>query len=88
MRSKQLYLLRLLLCLSDFIANNIPFLVVNLITPLQLHDSNKWFTFSALLVFNASWLLFSGLFSLYTKDTLSVTEKMLRFTFRTLLAHT
>ncbi|MDQ2753560.1 MAG: undecaprenyl-phosphate glucose phosphotransferase, partial [Bacteroidota bacterium] len=54
----------------------------------QLHDSNKWFTFSALLVFNASWLLFSSLFSLYTKDTLSVTEKMLRFTFRTLLAHT
>lgn len=87
MGSKQLYLLRLSLSLSDFIANNIPFFIANLLTPLQLHYTSSWFTFIALLIFNASWILFSSLFSLYTKDTLSVTEKTLRFTWRTLLAH-
>ncbi len=87
MGSKQFYLLRLLLLLSDFIVNNIPFLIINLITPLQLHYANSWFTFIALLIFNASWLLFSSLFSLYTKATLSQTELTLRFTWRTLLAH-
>ncbi len=87
MGNKKLYLLRFVLLLSDFIINNLPFLVVNVITPLQLHYSNRWFTFFALLVFNASWLVFSRFFKLYAPGTLSVTEKTLRYTWRTLLAH-
>ena len=81
-----MHLLRLVLLLSDFLINNIPFLVVSALVPFQLHSTNRWFTFFALLVLNASWLLFSFVFSLYNYDTLSVTEKTFRYTWRTLLA--
>ena len=87
MGNKKFYLLRLVLLLSDCIINNVPFLIINLITPLQLHFSSGLFTFSALLVFNISWVLFSRFFRLYTYATLSVTEFTLRCTWRTLLGH-
>ncbi len=87
MGNKKFYLLRLFLLLSDFIIINVPFLTINLITPLQLHFSNKYFTFFALIIFNASWLLFSKLFKLYTHAALAVNEFTYRSTWRTLAAH-
>ena len=87
MGNKKFYLLRLFLLLSDFIIINLPFLVVNLFTPLQLHFSYNLYTFSALLVFNSLWLFLSQMFRLYTYNTLSVIEFTLRRTWRTLLAH-
>ncbi len=87
MGNKKFYLLRLVLLLSDFINNNLPFLIINLITPLQLHSSSNFFTFCTLLLFNALWVLFSHVFRLYTYATLSVTEFTLRCTWRTLFGH-
>ena len=87
MENKKFYLLRLILLFSDFAINNFSFLLVNLLTPLELHVSDNLVTFSTLIVFNISWLFFSRLFKLYTHATLSVTEYTLRRTWRTLLAH-
>ena len=87
MGNKKFFLLRWVLLLSDFIINNLPFLLVNLFTPLQVFFSNKLFTFAAIIVFNLSWLFFSRFFKLYTYHVLSTTEYILRYTWRTLLAH-
>ena len=87
MGNKKFYLLRLFLLLSDFIIINLPFLLVNLFTPLELHFSNKIFIFSTLLIFNALWLFFSQVFKLYTYNTLSTTEFTFRCTWRTTLGH-
>ncbi len=87
MGNKKFYFLRLFLLLSDFIIINLPFLVVNLFTPLQTHLTNDVYTFSALLVFNSLWLFFSQIFRLYTHNTLAAIEFTLRCTWRTLLGH-
>ncbi len=87
MGNKKFYLLRLVLLLSDFIINNLPFLVVNLITPLQGRNASGLFTFCLLLAFNFSWIILARLFRLYTHSTLSQTEMTLRCTWRTLVSH-
>ena len=87
MGNKKFYLVRLVLLLSDFIIINLPFLITNLIAPLQLHISSGLFTFCTLLLFNATWIGFAYLFQLYTYATLSVTESIFRYTWRSLLGH-
>ena len=87
MGNKKFYLIRLVLLLSDFIIINLPFLIVNIVSPIYPSHPNQIFTLTVLLSFNISWLLFSQIFNLYTQHILSVTEYMLRRTLRTMVCH-
>ena len=87
MGNKKFYLLRLVLLFSDFAIINFPFLLVDIITPLQLHIADRTITFFTLVIFNTLWLVVSHLFRLYTYNTLRTTEYIFRITLRTLIAH-
>ncbi|MES2646504.1 MAG: undecaprenyl-phosphate glucose phosphotransferase [Bacteroidota bacterium] len=87
MRTRYLYLLRLILVLSDMLLVNACYLLAfYFVDHFKLELSDELYQ-HFLIVYNLCWLVSSSLFTLYRSSTVRRLESIYRSTWKSLLAH-